>query len=131
MRSKRFLIVLSLILVVHSSYCQYPISKVIGQDTVVIMTIKQGEEINNLYKDYNKQIVLLKDSIKIKRQDYDSLYKTIAAKTDSFYNWKYKYSINKTLYEARETDQEKINKIHALSKILLMLIIILQFSQLH
>ena len=131
MRSKRFLIVLSLILVVHSSYCQYPISKVIGQDTVVIMTIKQGEEINNLYKNYNKEIVLLKDSIKTKKHDYDSLYKTITAKTDSFYNWKYKYSINKTLYEARETDQEKINKIHALSKILLMFIIILQFSQLH
>lgn len=95
------------------------------------MTIKQGEEINNLYKNYNKEIVLLKDSIKTKKQDYDSLYKTITAKTDSFYNWKYKYSINKTLYEARETDQEKINKINSLSKILLMFIIILQFSQLH
>jgi hypothetical protein len=95
------------------------------------MTIKQGEEINNLYKNYNKEIVLLKDSIKTKKHDYDSLYKTISAKTDSFYNWKYKYSINKTLYEAWETEQKKIDKIHALSKILLMFIIILQFSQLH
>ena len=122
---------LLLILVAHSSYCQYPITKIIGQDTVVIMTLKQGEDINKLYKDYNKQIVLLKDTLKTKKHDYDSLYKTITAKTDSFYNWKYKYSINKTLYEARETDQEKINKINSLSKILLMFIIILQFSQLH
>jgi len=121
---------LLLILVAHSSYCQYPITKIIGQDTVVIMTLKQGEEINNLYKDYNKQIVLLKDTLKTKKHDYDSLYKTISAKTDSFYNWKYRYSTNKTLYEARETDQEKINKIHSLSKVMLMLIIILQFSQL-
>ena len=95
------------------------------------MTLKQGEEINNLYKDYNKQIVLLKDSLKNKKQNYDSLYKTITAKTDSFYTWKYKYSINKTLYETWETEQKKIDKIHALSKILLMFIIILQFSQLH
>jgi hypothetical protein len=125
------LIALLLILVAHSSYCQYPITKIIGQDTVVIMTLKQGEEINNLYKDYNKQIVLLKDTLKTKKHDYDSLYKTISAKTDSFYNWKYRYSTNKTLYEARETDQEKINKINSLSKVMLMLIIILQFSQLH
>jgi hypothetical protein len=122
---------LLLILVAHSSYCQYPITKIIGQDTVVIMTLKQGEDINKLYKDYNKQIVLLKDTLKTKKHDYDSLYKTISAKTDSFYNWKYRYSTNKTLYEARETDQEKINKINSLSKIMLMFIIILQFSQLH
>ena len=95
------------------------------------MTLKQGEEINNFYRNYNKQIVLLKDSIKTKKHDYDSLYKTITAKTDSFYSWKYRYGLNKAIFEARETDQEKINKIHALSKILLMFIIILQFSQLH
>jgi hypothetical protein len=125
------LIALLLILVARSSYCQYPITKIIGQDTVVIMTLKQGEEINNLYKDYNKQIVLLKDTLKTKKHDYDSLYKTISAKTDSFYSWKYRYGLNKALYEARETDQEKTNKIHSLSKVMLMLIIILQFSQLH
>ena len=95
------------------------------------MTIKQGEEINNLYKNYNKEIVLLKDSIKTKKHDYDSLYQTISAKTDSFYSWKYRYGLNKAIFEARETEQKKIDKIHALSKILLMFIIILQFSQLH
>lgn len=95
------------------------------------MTLKQGNDINNLYKDYNKQIVLLKDTLKTKKHDYDSLYKTISAKTDSFYSWKYRYGLNKAIYEARETDQEKTNKIHSLSKVMLMLIIILQFSQLH
>jgi uncharacterized protein (DUF3084 family) len=39
-----------------SSYCQYPVVKTIGKDTVVIMTIRQGEDIN-------KQFTLLKDSL--------------------------------------------------------------------
>lgn len=43
-------------LVSLSSYCQYPTVKTIGKDTVVIMTIKQGEDINN-------QFTLLKDSL--------------------------------------------------------------------
>ena len=95
------------------------------------MTIQQGKQINDLYNNYNKEIVILKDSLKTKKQNYDSLYKTISAKTDSFYTWKYKYGLNKAIYEAWETEQKKIDKIHALSKILLMFIIILQFSQLH
>ena len=43
-------------LVSLSSYCQYPTVKTIGKDTVVIMTIKQGEDINN-------QFTVLKDSL--------------------------------------------------------------------
>jgi len=43
-------------LVSLSSYCQYPTVKTIGKDTVVIMTVKQGEDINN-------QFTLLKDSL--------------------------------------------------------------------
>jgi len=43
-------------LVSLSSYCQYPTVKTIGKDTVVIMTVKQGEDINN-------QFTVLKDSL--------------------------------------------------------------------
>jgi len=39
-----------------SSYCQYPTVKVIGKDSVVVMTIKQGQEINS-------QFSTLKDSL--------------------------------------------------------------------
>lgn len=39
-----------------SSYSQYPAIKTIGKDTVVIMTLKQGEEINNKFS-------ILSDSI--------------------------------------------------------------------
>jgi len=45
-----------LMLVSLSSYCQYPTVKTIGKDTVVIMTIKQGQDINN-------QFTLLNDSL--------------------------------------------------------------------
>lgn len=51
-----------------SSYCQYPITKVINSDTVVIMTLNQGREINN-------QFVVLKDSLNNKSKDI-SLLKT-------------------------------------------------------
>jgi uncharacterized protein (DUF342 family) len=45
-----------MMLVSLSSYSQYPTVKTIGKDTVVIMTLKQGEDINN-------QFTLLKDSL--------------------------------------------------------------------
>jgi len=38
------------------SYSQYPTTKIVGKDTVVIMTLKQGEDIN-------KQFTVLKDSL--------------------------------------------------------------------
>ena len=40
------------------SYSQYPTVKTIGKDTVVIMTVKQGEDINKTFS-------VLKDSINI------------------------------------------------------------------
>ena len=36
-------------LVSLSSYSQYPTVKTIGKDTVVIMTVKQGEDINQRF----------------------------------------------------------------------------------
>jgi hypothetical protein len=95
------------------------------------MSVEQGEVINKLYKNYNDSISLLKENLKTKNKDYDSLFSTISAQKDSFYNWKYKYSLNKSLYEDWEENQRKIDKIHAISKILLFAIIVLQFNQLH
>ena len=95
------------------------------------MSVEQGEVINKLYKNYNDSISLLKENLKTKNKGYDSLFSTISAEKDSFYNWKYKYSLNKSLYEDWEENQRKIDKIHAISKILLFVIIVLQFNQLH
>jgi hypothetical protein len=77
--SKQLWIVLAMILVSVSSYSQYPIIKKIKQDSVVIMTIEQGKEINALYLGYNKTI----DSLKIKTRYYDSAINQISKKQDT------------------------------------------------
>jgi chromosome segregation ATPase len=59
-------------LVSLSSYCQYPTVKTIGKDTVVIMTIKQGEDINN-------QFTLLKDSLSVLNENTLMLRKQMAS----------------------------------------------------
>ncbi len=116
--------------VANLCYCQYPITKKIGEDTVVIMTLKQGEQINKTFNKFGQDLNLTKDSLKIKRAQYDSLFNTISLVKDSFYDWKWKYKENKRIYEAYNENQRKIEKLHAASKLILIGIIILQFSQL-
>ena len=120
-----------LIPVANLCFCQYPITKKIGEDTVVIMTLKQGEQINKTFNKFGQDLSLTKDSLKIKRAEYDSLFNTISLVKDSFYDWKWKYTENKRIYEAYNINQGKIEKLHSVSKLILIAIIILQFSQLH
>lgn len=115
------------ILVPVLAFSQYPKTKKIGDDSVVIITIGQADTINQLYKSYNDSIKYLQTKIKYN----DSILRIRTIEKDSFYNWKYKYSLNKSIYEDFESNQRKVDKIHALSKFMLMFIIILQFSQLH
>ena len=56
-----------------SSYCQYPAVKVIGKDSVVVMTIKQGQDINQKFVDLTSEIKTLKDSISQKNTEVISL----------------------------------------------------------
>lgn len=114
-----------------SSYSQsqpYPITKKYKGDSVVIMTIEQGKQINELYTNYNDTITNLKNSINLKRLQYDSINKEIRIKQDSFYNWKWKYEANRESYISRQKDYWKTEKIHEASKLILVGIIILQFS---
>jgi len=120
-----------LIPVANLCYCQYPITKKIGEDTVVIMTLKQCDQINKTFNKFNQDLKFTKDSLKIKQIQYDSLFNTISFVKDSFYDWKWKYTENKKIYEAYNINQGKIEKLHSVSKLILIGIIILQFSQLH
>jgi hypothetical protein len=131
MKSKQGWILFLLIPVANLCFCQYPITKKIGEDTVVIMTLKQGEQINKTFKKFNQDLSFTKDSLKIKQIQYDSLFNTISLVKDSFYDWKWKYTENKRIYEAFNINQRKIEKLHSASKLILIGIIILQFSQLH
>lgn len=113
-------------------YCQYPIIKKIKDDSVVIMTLKQGEEINNLYRSYNNKIDLLEDSLTIKKKKNDSLIKALYKKRDTVFYWKGKYEASRELYRApKSRDYDKEEAFDLLQKILLMGIIVLQFSQLN
>jgi len=70
-----------LTLVSNLTYCQYPIVKKIGNDSVVIMTLKQATTINDKFQSNQNTIdslntyVYIKDSIiNKKKTTYDSLY---------------------------------------------------------
>jgi hypothetical protein len=95
------------------------------------MTLKQGEQINKTFNKFNQDLIITKDSLKLKQLKYDSLFNSIYLVKDSFYSWKWKYTENKRIYEAYNLNQRKIEKLHAASKLILIGIIILQFSQLH
>ena len=114
--------------VANLCYCQYPITKKIGDDTVVIMTLKQGEQINKTFNKFGQDLSLTKDSLKIKRAQYDSLFNTIFLVKDSFYDWKWKYEANRNTYYKRETEVEKDKKYDFAQKIILIAIIVLLTS---
>jgi len=92
------------------------------------MKVSQADTINLLYNAYNDTINNLKNSINLKRLQYDSINKEIYLKQDSFYNWKWKYEANKESYNSRQKDYWKTEKIHEASKLILIGIIILQFT---
>ena len=119
-----------MILEVHSAYCQYPRSKRIGADSVIIITIDQANNINNLYKTYNDSIVKLNDSIINSNTNYAKLNKKIFEKTDSIYLWKVRFEAARDLTNYRTQDHEKDDKAKEIGKYLLIFIIILQFIKL-
>ena len=119
-----------LILEVHSAYCQYPRSKRIGNDSVILITIEQANNINNLYKNYNDSIVKLNDSIINSNLNYAKLNKKISEKADSIYLWKVRFEAARDLTNYRTQDHEKDDQAKEIGKYLLILIIILQFSKL-
>ena len=115
-----------MILVSVSSYSQYPLIKKIKEDSVVIMTIDQGKEINALYIGYNKTI----DSLKDKTIKDDSILNVYIHKASALENYKYRYEANLETYRAREKEIDKMDKYHAWQKIILIFLIVFQFSQL-
>jgi len=131
MKLKQSLIVLALILLCHSSYSQYPVKRVFRGDSVVIMKVSQADTINMLYKSYNDTITSLKNSIAEKKYIYDSLNKEIYRKKDTIFYWEGKYQASRELYFPKQRNIDKEEAFQLLQKILLIGVIILQFTQLH
>ncbi len=69
-----------MMVVALSSYCQFPKTKVIGRDSVVIMTIQQGRDINQRFVSYRDSIEYYKkkysnakvflDTLSIQRKNF-------------------------------------------------------------
>ena len=72
-----------MILLSVSSYSQYPTTKKIKGDSVVIMTIGQADTINKLYKSYNDTIIAYKDSLSLKNNLYVTTTNKLRSKEDS------------------------------------------------
>ena len=91
-----------LILIGNLSFSQYPIIKKIGEDSLILITIKQGEEINEKFVQNDKKIdSLSKDNIQKQmniqnmQNRYDSLFKK------GYLNVKQDRDVWKTRYEER------------------------------
>jgi hypothetical protein len=54
-----------------SSYSQYPVVKKIGSDSVVLITLKQGNDINRQFTVLNDSIKQLNDYIAIAKFDFN------------------------------------------------------------
>ena len=111
-------------------FAQYPLTKKIGNDTVVIMTIKQGEEINKLFDKSKEDFIAINNSLKIARDsllkfkiDTDSLIyevKLLQLKSEDF---KFKYEENKKIYLQNEKTYNKIHNNDVLQKVLFALVL--------
>jgi hypothetical protein len=94
------------------------------------MKVSQADTINMLYKSYNDTISNLKNSITEKKYLYDSLNKEILRKKDTIFYWEGKYQASRELYFPKQRNIDKEEAFHLLQKIVLIGVIILQFSQL-
>jgi len=130
-----------MMLVSLSSYSQYPTVKTIGKDTVVIMTVKQGEDIN-------QRFILLNDSIKKVNVSFDKYmlengmrlqkvysdynmelnnHRQTRAEADSIKNL---YLLNKKLYmNAEEDHRREVRNLFGFTLISFFLTIFVSFSK--
>lgn len=105
-------------LVSLSSFCQYPTVKTIGKDTIVLMTLKQGNDINKKFSELNDSILNLKkfhnqymidNGQRLQKiyTDYNfelNNHKLARSEADSF---RHMYMANKKIYLALEEDHKK------------------------
>jgi len=94
------------------SYSQYPVVKTIGNEKVVIMTVKQGEDIN-------KQFSILKDSLSTTNEEILRLRSMISIKDanlvksqDQMVIINKQLDMYKSSYEFCENDLRMFRKEH-------------------
>lgn len=113
------------------SYSQYPVVKKIGSDSVVLMTLKQGNDINNQFSVMSDSIKGLKNSLAVSKFDFDK-YKvesenkyqqlnlsTIKYKSEAD-SFKYMYNQNKKIYKKHEDWWNTDRKHYTVLSVILM-----------
>lgn len=107
-------------LVSLSSYCQsYPTVKTIGKDTVVIMTVKQGEDINKQFTSLNDSLSALnKDLLELRvavgRMNVRNtqLSRNLAKSNDEVITVNKELDIYKASYKNAENDLRILKRDH-------------------
>jgi len=77
--------VVSLLLFSQSAIAQYPTKKIIGNDTVVIITEKQAKDINNIFKNIKGDRIKF-DSLVVSFDKAKKLNKELDAKQANYYS---------------------------------------------
>ena len=95
---------------------------------MVIITVDQADKINDTFNLYKDSIVLGKKLIDSQRVIYDTLLAKSARLREEHAEYKWKYLANREIYFDVEKEQHTREKLHELSKLILVGIIILQFS---
>lgn len=101
------------------SYSQYPVVKTIGNDRVVIMTIKQGEDINKQFstlKDSlsasNEEILKLRTMMSVMDIRNTQLSSSLAKSQDQMVSINKQLDMYKSNYEFCERDLRLFKKDH-------------------
>lgn len=96
------------------SYCQYPETKTIDGQDVVIMTVEQADDINSLFVMYNDSIKVLNDIIWRQRYDVKFAEKQLAVNNQILNENKIvlqNMSNEVAYYKKRMADVEKLEYI--------------------
>ena len=123
-----------MILLPNLSYSQYPIIKKIGNDSIVLMTLKQGESINKKFADDKTKLLLLQDSVKLEKIRVDSLKNKYDSLNSELTPLIRKYDEYKNRYEERLKMPVKYpyhdDGWDFAQKLVLMAIVVVQFFSL-
>jgi len=113
-KMKNWILLVILIMVSNLNYAQYPIVKKIGNDSVILITLKQGNDINKKFDENKLLMEKMSDTIstlKMGVKEFKSLSDSLAFKnirtqsvSDSF---RYMYEQNKIIYLDREKFWDK------------------------
>lgn len=118
-----------LIIISLSTLAQYPAVKKIGKDSVVIITLEQGKQINQKFvvlEDSIKNLKLGKDSIKA---SFDLEYRKALQYKNQADTFQYWYTENKKIYLDKE-ERWKSDRRHYMGFSFVLMVMVVFFAHL-